>query len=226
MIAERHHLPSGLTALVVAGVPLFVVALRWLARDRPSSRTLLGVAVGFVGLSVLLLPGARPEGVAVGPALLVVFSSLLWSTGSFLAGRVELPEDMLAATVGEMVGGGIGLTMAGLLRGESVPQHHVPGSAWVALAYLIVFGSVVAFTAYSWLLHTAPLSQVATYAYVNPVVAVVLGAVVAGESITPTSLVGGLVTLVAVFIVVGEEGRQRVRYVPIERQGRLRSSAT
>ena len=227
MLAEDRHLPSGLTALMVAGVPLFVVALRWFARDLPSGRTLLGVAVGFVGLAVLLLPGARPQGVAVIAAVEVVGASVLWSIGSFWAGRADLPRDPLVTAVSEMVGGSVGLGLAGLLHGEHFTAGAVTGKAWWALAYLVVFGSVIAFTAYSWLLGTAPVSQAATYAYVNPVVAVLLGALLAGERLTPTSLVGGVVTLLAVFLVVNEEGRRRaVSYVPTDRQGRVRSSET
>jgi len=208
------------------------VALRWLLHDRPSPRTLLGVGVGFAGLAVLLLPGSRPSGVSIGAALLVMTGSFLWSCGSVLAGRVQLPTDPLVVTIGEMLGGAAGQAVVGLARGERLDVGAAGPKAWLALAYLVVFGSVIAFTAYSWLLQTAPVSQAATYAYVNPVVAVVLGAAVAGESITVTSLVGGLVTLVAVYLVVTEEGRRRRRvpvepaYVPTERQGRLRSSAT
>jgi drug/metabolite transporter (DMT)-like permease len=226
MLAEDSHLPSGLAALMVAGVPLFVVALRWFVRDLPSPRTLLGVAIGFVGLAVLLLPGSRPEGVAAVAAVEVVVASILWSVGSFWAGRASLPTDPLVTAVSEMVGGSIALLLGGLLHGEHVATGQVTGKAWWALAYLVVFGSVIAFTAYSWLLGTAPVSQVATYAYVNPVVAVALGAVLAGERLSATSVLGGLATLVAVFLVVNQEGRKRPAYVPTERQGRLRSSVT
>jgi drug/metabolite transporter (DMT)-like permease len=215
MLAEDAHLPSGLTALLVAGVPLFVVALRWVLRDRPSPRTLVGVGIGFVGLALLLLPGARPEGVSVLAAGLVVMGSFLWSTGSVLAGRLALPRDPLVVTIGEMLGGTVGLGLAGALKGEHLSTGAAGPKAWVALVYLVVFGSVVAFTAYSWLLQTAPVSQAATYAYVNPVVAVALGAVVAGEDVTLTSLVGGLITLVAVYVVVTEEGRRPRATAPV-----------
>ena len=204
-LAEQAHLPSGLTALLVAGVPLFVVLLRLLVRDRPSNRTVLGVAIGFVGLAVLLLPGARPVGVSVLAAGTVVVSSFMWSLGSFFATRVELPADPLVATVGEMTGGAVGLLLVGVARGERFDASTVTTSSLLALVYLVLFGSIVAFTAYSWLLGTAPLSQVATYAYVNPVVAVVLGALVAGEHVTAVSLVGGAVTVLAVAIVVSEQ---------------------
>ena len=233
-LAESHHLPSGLAALLVAGVPLFVVVLRALARDRPSARTVLGVAIGFVGLAVLLLPGSRPTGVAFGAALTVVGSSLLWSVGSFTATRVSLPADPLATTVVEMLGGAVGLLLAGALRGEQIPTSGVRASGVIGLVYLVLAGSVVAFTAYSWLLGVAPVSKVATYAYVNPVVAVALGALLVGEDVTPTTVVGGAVTVLAVFVVVSQEGRRRVivpagaeeAYVPVERQGRSRSART
>ncbi|MGB8652118.1 MAG: EamA family transporter [Mycobacteriales bacterium] len=226
VLAEDRGLPSGLAALLVAAVPLYVVLLRLLARDRPSARTLVGVAIGFAGLGVLLLPGSRPTGVPIAAAAIVLVSSGLWSTGSFAASRIALPADPLVATVAEMAGGAVGLALAGLARGESVPSSGVKASAVLALAYLVVFGSVVAFTAYSWLLGTAPVSQVATYAYVNPVVAVVLGAVVAGEQLTSTSVLGGLVTVVAVAVVVSETTPRVGLQAPADLQGRVRSSAT
>ena len=233
-LAEQQHLPSGLAALLVAGVPMFVVVLRIAVRDRPAPRTVLGVAIGFVGLAVLLLPGARPAGVPVLAAMTVVGSSLAWSVGSFVATRVALPPDPLTTTIGEMLGGAAGLLLVGLVRGEHFEASQVTVSSVLALGYLVVFGSVVAFTAYSWLLGTAPVSKVSTYAYVNPVVAVLLGAAVAGEPLSATTLVGGGITVLAVAVVVSERraGRDEVcldppePYVPEDRQGRVRSSRT
>jgi drug/metabolite transporter (DMT)-like permease len=236
-LAEQHGLPSGLTALLVAAVPLYVVLLRMADRDRPALRTTVGVAIGFVGLAVLLGPGARPDHVSVGAAVLVLCSSLLWSIGSYLATRLDLPREPLVASVAEMVGGAVGLLVAGLLRRESFDVAHVELSSAIALAYLVVFGSVVAFTAYSWLLGVAPVSKVSTYAYVNPVVAVILGALFVSEKVTLTSVVGGGLTLLAVAVVVSEEGSRRRReslmvpadapaQTPDELQGRERSSAT
>lgn len=233
-LAEHQHLPSGLTALLVAGVPLFVVVLRTLGSDRPAGRTLVGVSIGFVGLAVLLLPGARPQGVSLLVAATVVGSSLLWSVGSFTASRVALPPDALLTTMVQMTGGGIGLLVVGGLTGERLHPAQVHLSSVLGLAYLIVFGSMVAFTAYSWLLGVAPVSQVATYAYVNPVVAVLLGAAIAHERLTATTLVGGGLTLVAVAVVVAAEGHRKASLTaasptgqpPEDRQGRERSSAT
>ena len=208
-LAGSADLPSGLAALLVAAVPLWVVLLRAAAKDRPSARTVAGVAVGLVGLAVLLLPGARPEGVALLAVLTVLGSSLLWACGSVLASRADLPSDGLLTTVLEMLAGGVGLVAAGLLRGEVLDPAAVERSSVLALGYLVVFGSLVAFTAYSWLLGNAPISWIATYAYVNPVVAVVLGALFVGERVTGTTLAGGALTLLAVAVVVAEEGRRR-----------------
>ena len=224
-LAEQRDVPSSLTALLVAAVPLWVVLLRSASGDRPAGRTLLGVGLGFLGVAVLLLPGARPEGVALLPALMVVGSSVLWSIGSFAATRVQLPADALLTTTLQMVGGTLALGLAGLARGESLDAGAVTGRSLVALAYLVVFGSLVAFTAYSWLLGVAPVSKVATYAYVNPVVAVLLGVLVAGESVAPVTVVGGAVTVLAVALVVSQEGRAPA-YVPEDLHGRERSSST
>ena len=208
-LAEQAHLPSGLAALLVAGVPLWVVVLRASGRDWPTPITVVGVLLGFVGLAVLLLPGARPDGVRLGAVLLVIASSVLWALGSWTASRVSLPADPLVTTVVEMLGGAIGLAALGFARGESVRLTGVQTSSVLAFAYLVVFGSIVAFTAYSWLLGHAPISWVSTYAYVNPVVAVLLGAAFVGEQITSTTLVGGGVTLLAVAVVIAEEGRRK-----------------
>jgi len=225
-LAEERDVPSGLAALLVAAVPLWVVLLRSASGDRPAARTLLGVALGFGGVAVLLLPGARPEGVALLPALLVVGSSVLWSIGSFTATRIALPPDALLTTTLQMVGGTVALGLAGAVRGERVDVDAVSGQSVAALAYLVVFGSLVAFTAYSWLLGVAPVSKVATYAYVNPVVAVLLGVLVAGETVEAVTLVGGAITVLAVAVVVGEEGRRAPAYVPEDRQALERSSST
>jgi drug/metabolite transporter (DMT)-like permease len=236
-LAEERGLPSGLTALLIAAVPLWVVLMRMLDRDRPSGRTLLGVVIGLVGLAVLLRPDARPQDVSVAAAAMVLGSSVLWATGSYLATRLDLPANPLVASVAQMTVGAAGLAVVGLLRHETLDVAEVRLSSLLALGYLVVFGSLVAFTAYSWLLGVAPVSQVSTYAYVNPVVAVGLGALFVGEEITTTAVFGGAVTVLAVAVVVSAEGRRRQRdpvavpadapaQTPDEVQGRERSSNT
>lgn len=236
-LAEDQGLPSGLAALLVAAIPLWVVLLRLLGRDRPAARTLVGVTIGFVGLAVLLRPGARPADVSISAAVVVLGASLLWAVGSYLATRLELPTEPLVASVVEMVAGATGLGIVGLLRQESLRFEDVTTTSLLALGYLVVFGSLVAFTAYSWLLGVAPVSKVATYAYVNPVVAVLLGGLLLGEQISGTALVGGAMTVVAVAVVVSAEGRRRSgeqlavpadapAQTPEDVHGRERSAAT
>ncbi len=133
-----------------------------------------------------------------------------------------------------MCGGCLALTAAGLVRGEPLDLGAVETASALGWAYLVVFGSLVAFTAYSWLLGVAPVSQVATYAYVNPLVAVLLGAALLDEPLTVTTVVGGAVTVLAVAVVVSEEGRRRrqdapvadLGQVPEDLQGRDRSALT
>lgn len=210
MLAERR-IDSHLAALVVAAVPLFVVVLRLLSRERVAASAVAGVLGGFVGLALLVDPRT---GNTTG-LLVVLGAAATWSVGSWLSGRIELPADPLVSAVYEMVLGGAALLVASALRGEwhGFTVNEVTGASWAAFAYLVVFGSLVAFTSYVWLLQNAPLSTVATYAYVNPVVAVVLGAV-AGEALGWRALAGGSVVVAAVAAVVSAEARGRRRHAP------------
>ncbi|WP_175596115.1 EamA family transporter [Thermomonospora catenispora] len=204
-IAEQH-VSTGLAALLVAAVPLWLVVLRSVGGDRPPLATFLGVAVGFVGVALLsILPGGS-SGSAFGAAVLLA-ASLSWATGSFLAGRLPMPADSFAASVYEMTAGGAALLVLGLARGESLDVGAITVRSWLALGYLIAFGSLLAFTSYAWLLRNAPLSIVGTYAYVNPVVAVLLGALVLSEAVTWPVLLGGAIIVLGVAIVVTTESR-------------------
>jgi drug/metabolite transporter (DMT)-like permease len=204
--AERH-VPSGLAALLVASVPLWILVFRTLAGDRPRRATLAGLAIGFVGVGVLVLRGGAQQGVSAAHMLLVVGAAACWALGSWLSGRLPLPSDASAGTAFEMLIGGVVLAAISPLAGErwSALTLHASGDSLVALAYLVVFGSIVAFTAYVWLLQHAPISQVSTYAYVNPIVAVALGALVLGERITSVTLLGGAIIVLAVAVVIRAE---------------------
>lgn len=209
-IAEED-VPSALAALIVASTPLWIVVYRALLRDRPAAATLAGVATGFAGVALLLLPGARPEGVALGPALLVVLAAMSWGAGSLASQRVRMPRDPLVSTAWQMLFGGMILSLAALPAGELSGLHLAAfsgDSVW-ALVYLVAIGSWVAYSAYTWLLQNAPISQVATYAYVNPMVAVVLGWAILDEQIPPMMLVASAVIVVAVATIVRQESRGR-----------------
>jgi drug/metabolite transporter (DMT)-like permease len=144
-------------------------------------------------------------GFPVGPALLVMAASTCWAFGSYVQPRLWLPRDVFVTTVYEMLFGGLILLTVGRLSGESFTAASYSPRTWSALGYLVVFGSVVAFTSYVWLLDNAPISFVATYAYVNPVVAVFLGWLVLDERVTWAVVVGGGIVVAAVALVIRAE---------------------
>src|SRR3954454_21021439 len=210
-VAERD-VPSGLAALLISSEPLWIVLLRATRRDRAAGRTIVGVAIGFVGVGILLLPGGRPDDVPIGMALLIVVAAVSWALGSFISPRVDLPRDPLTSTAWSLLIGGAVLVAAGLIAGEGadVDVGAFSAKSLVALAYLIVVGSIVAFSCYAWLLANAPISQVSTYAYVNPVIAVVLGAVFLSEDVAVATIAGMALVVASVAVIVREESRQSV----------------
>ncbi|MFG1838273.1 EamA family transporter [Micromonospora sp. NPDC049175] len=203
--------PSGIAALLVATVPLLVVLLRTGTGDRPPVWTFAGVTLGFVGLILLVLPAGSTDAVPLLGASVVVVGAVAWSVGSFLSGRIRMPADPFVATVYEMLAGALVLAVVAAGRGELGDFHpaEVSTRSWLALGYLMVAGSLVAFTAYVWLLHNAPISLVSTYAYVNPAVAVALGALLVAEPITTQVLLGGAVIVAGVALVVSTERPRR-----------------
>jgi drug/metabolite transporter (DMT)-like permease len=206
-IAEQD-VPSGLAALIIASVPLWVVVLRATARERVSPVTLAGVVVGFVGVALLVVPGDRPDGATLAGVLLVVVAAALWALGSFWSKRVTLPPDAFLSTSVQMLLGGGAMIAVGLAAGEAgeVRFAEIELDSALAFAYLVVAGSLVAFTSYVWLLQNAPISTVATYAYVNPVIALFLGWAILSETLTALMLAAASVIVMSVAIVVREEG--------------------
>jgi drug/metabolite transporter (DMT)-like permease len=199
-IAERH-VPTGVSSLIIGSVPLWVVLLRITASDRPPTATLWGVAVGFVGLALLVRPTG---GAPLWAMLIVVVSAVMWATGSFLSSRLPMPTDSFAATSIEMLVGGAVLLPIGIAFTSPNFSEFSARSifGWV---YLVTFGSLVGYTAYVWLLDNAPLGTVATYAYVNPIVAIALGAIVLHETLTWTIVIGAVLVLACVAVVVRTE---------------------
>ncbi len=207
-VAESHGATSGFTALLIAVVPLIIVVLRTAEGDRPRPQSLLGVLIGFAGLAVLLLVGrGGAEGTPLGPALVVLLAASFWALGSFLQPRLTLPRDPFVVAVWEMILGGLMMLAVAPLVGERVTGGY-SAQAWWALVYLILIGSVVAFTAYVWLVAHAPISLVATYAYVNPVIAVLLGWLVLSEEVLVATLVGGTIVVASVALVINAERRR------------------
>jgi drug/metabolite transporter (DMT)-like permease len=162
-----------------------------------------GVVVGFGGTALLVGPSGA-GGVDLLGALVVVVAALAWSIGSLYARRATLPSRPLVAAGMQLLCGGVAVTIAGIAGGELTRIHldRISRSSALALLYLIVFGAVVAFTCYAWLIRTAPTSLVSTYAYVNPAVAVLLGWAFAGERVRPVTIVAGAIIVAAVAMIV------------------------
>jgi drug/metabolite transporter (DMT)-like permease len=209
VLAERD-VASSLAALIIASVPLWVVLFRWATGDRVSLGTLISVVVGFAGVAILVLPEGSSERSFFGLVLLI-FAAVCWATGSFLSTRLTLPSDPLTSTTIQMLCGGAWLALGGVVMGElgEIDVDGFSGASIAAFVYLIVFGSLFAFTAYVWLLQNAPISKVATYAYVNPVIALLLGWVILSEDISATTLVGATVIVASVAFIVKREATTR-----------------
>ena len=200
--AEKY-IASGLAALLIASEPLWVVMLNWIiSRRRPNGKVLIGVLIGLAGVAVLVGDGLRQVGAGslmslVGSGV-VILSSLAWAAGSVYASRKPIQASTSMASGMQMLAGGSLLLLFGFGAGD-LERLNLAGASWVSLvafAYLALFGSLVAFTAYSFLLRNVTPARAATYAYVNPVVAVLLGWLIAGEPLT-------LRVLLAATIIVG-----------------------
>jgi drug/metabolite transporter (DMT)-like permease len=203
--AEGAGVQAGPAALLTALAPIGIIVLRLGTGDRPRAVTWVGVVVGFAGLGVLLLGGRSVPGFPLWPSLLIIAAAGCWAVGSFLQPRVSLPADTFVTAALQLLIGGVVLTVAGLVGGERT-SFDFPSSTWLVLAYLTM-SSVVSYTTFVWLLSHAPISLVSTHAYVNPVVAVILGWWWLGEPITWPVVVGGAVVLVAVALIMAERRR-------------------
>jgi drug/metabolite transporter (DMT)-like permease len=211
----EQTVPSGITALLIAMMPVWVAILgRIFLGERLPRLAVVGIVVGFGGVAILIGPSAfGGSGALDGLGLAAIIASpISWASGSLFAShRAVLPRLPLLATGIQMICGGIVLAIMSLVSGElaGFRLDAVSPESLGALAYLTVIGSLVAFTAYGWLLRVAPLPLIATYAYVNPVVAVALGAVVRNEPVDPRTLIAGAVIVFAVALIVTARGRMR-----------------
>jgi drug/metabolite transporter (DMT)-like permease len=208
-LAETR-IDSSVAAMIAGSVPLQVILWRTLAREHVATATRVAAVVGIGGLALIIGPAGISGGSAAIGLAIMLCGSIAWSTGSFISRRMPLPRDPFVATVYEMIGGGLVLIIAALALGEGadVSANAVSAASFAAWAYLAIFGSLVAFTAYAWLLHHAPISQVVTHQYVNPVVAIVLGSLFLGESHDLATVIGALIVIAAVFATIRSESRR------------------
>lgn len=212
-VAEQT-VPSGLAALVVAAISLWFVLLQVAGGERPPALTWVGVLVGLAGVAVICVPRGGIEGVEAWGIGILLFGTISWAFGSYFSPRLGLPRNALVASAYEMLAGGVMLMVVSAAAGEFGELHvsAVPAKGWLALVYLIVLGSLLGYTAYGYLLANAPLSLVGTYAYVNPVVAVLLGWAILAEPVTGIVLAGGALVVGGVVLVMnGERVSARTR---------------
>ncbi len=213
VVWAEQKVDSGLAALLISTEPIWIVVLVWLrsGRQRPNPRVIAGMLLGFTGLVMLVRPSGVSAGAAIDPvgAAVLVLASLSWAWGSLYGQRAPLPDSPLAATGMQMLGGGTLLLIASTLTGEPArfALSKVSLRSALSLGYLIVFGAIVAFTAYVWLMRVAPPVLVSTYAYVNPVVAVLLGWAFAGEPLTAGTLISAAVILAGVALITSAQGK-------------------
>lgn len=201
----EQEIPSGIAALLVTTVPLWLVFLdwRWFGSGRPRPQVLLGLVLGILGVGLLAAPDLN--GSSRGWAMLaVIIGSASWSIGSMQSKRMDLPKNLAVSAAWQMTGGGILLTVAGFVTGEvgGLDVRTMTAHSLLALAYLVIFGSIIGFTAYVWLLAHAQPRQIASYAFVNPVVAVLLGWLLAGEVLNSRIGIAMLVLVSAVALIV------------------------
>lgn len=208
----QAYVPSGIVALIIAALPLWIAIFRTISGERLVKLSWLGLVIGFAGVALLLKPGSITPVSDIENSKLFLFMILVllgnigWALGTFLAPRFPLPKNTLVFTAYEMLAGGASLTLAGFIRGESISDFLDATSwSWLWFFYLVLFGSIAAYTAYLWLVANAPVSLTATYAYVNPIIAVALGAIFLDELITSAYAIGGLIILIGVILVVSVE---------------------
>lgn len=207
VVWAEQFVPSGLTALLVSILPFWLVIIEWVRppRKRPHGAVLVGLVLGFIGIIVLIGPAdlgghgdVRPIG-----ALVLILGSLSWAIGSFYSRDAELPKSGLLTTGMEMLCGGALLLIVGLLSGElsQFDIHRISGASAAGLIYLVTFGSLIGFTSYIWLLDKVSPARLGTYAYVNPIVAVILGWAIAGETLSVRTGIAAAIVICAVALI-------------------------
>lgn len=220
----EQEVSSSLTALLIAVTPLWFAMLDWLrpGGTRPSFQTMLGIVVGFVGVAMLAGgPGVlRPNAVDLPAVAALMLASIAWASGSLYARYTPKPESAMMAGAMQMLAGGAALFLVGLLSGEgsSFGWSRLSARSVWAFVYLTLIGSLIGFTAFSWLLKVSTPARLSTYAYVNPVIAVFLGWAIGGETLTSRILWAAAVIVLGVVIITtkkatAENSRENIRLV-------------
>jgi len=205
-------IPSGIASLIVCSVPMWFALFGWLFfnKGKPGALTISGIVLGFIGMIVLVGPKNIlhvGQGINLAGVLIITVGSMGWSVGSLLVARIELPKNQIITIGMQMLCGGFLLFIAGLIKGEYNQVHFnaISTSSLLAMGYLITFGSIVAFSAYSWLLRVVSPSLVSTYAYVNPAIAVFLGWMFLKEPIDKYTIIGSVFIVFALILITSQK---------------------
>jgi drug/metabolite transporter (DMT)-like permease len=203
-VAQRT-VPSGLAAIVIASVPLWVVVLRTLHREAVPGVAQVGLLIGFAGVAVLMLPSGTTGPIALTGLLLLTAAALAEAMGAFYTPRLPHPGDLLVTASVQMLVAGAALTAAAPLSGEPFAPHQWSAKSVLGLLYLIAFGSMLAYASLVWLLANVPVWLATTYAYVNPAVALLLGWLILAEPLTWITLLGSALVILSVILVAAAE---------------------
>jgi len=212
----EQRVPSGIAAVMMATIPLFTALseILFLRTQKLTVRLLAALLIGLCGVAVLVVRTFNIGGQPIQPigALALIAGSLSWSVASILTRKLPLPESKIMSSGAQMLVGGIMLTVAAAALGEfrGFDPLKVSAGAWIALLYLIVAGSIIGFTAYLWLIHHESPTKVGTYAYVNPVVAVIIGYLIGGEALGPRTILGTLFVLISVVVITTTRAKKQV----------------
>ncbi len=212
-LGERY-VPTGIAALIISALPFWIAIFRTIDHDRPSNLSWLGVVIGFIGVAFLLKPGSvsplngATTGLMLFWAVIIMIGNIGWSFGSYIAPRFAMPKNPMISTMYQMLTGGFLLIIVGVATGEKFSAFfHATRTSWAGWSYLTLVGSIVAYSSYVWLISNAPIGLISTYAYVNPVIAISLGAIFLDEKITIAYVFGGAIVVLGVLLVVTIESK-------------------
>jgi drug/metabolite transporter (DMT)-like permease len=219
VVWAEQWVPSGITALLISTVPVWVALISWVMPngENPSLKNIIGVVLGFIGLFFLVSPHNLISGgnVNLKGALVLIAAALAWAAGSVYTKHAEVPKSKLTTVALEMFFGGVSLIIVSYFFGDWDRFHPalVTEKSLIAFIYLIIFGSLIAFTAYIWLLDAAGPAKATTYAYVNPVVAVILGYFIASEELSLKMIFAAIIIITAVVIIITDFTSLRERLI-------------
>ena len=210
----EQYVTSSMTSVIEATLPITTIVLEVFAfrTQRLNWRLATGVGLGFAGV-VLLMAHNEAQHLALIPCLVILASGLAWSLGAVLSGRLTLPASRPLAAGAQMMLGGTGLLVASALSGELHPLPHLSAHAAYAIVYLVIFGSLIAYTAYVWLLGRYSVTQVSSHAYINPVVAMALGYFIAGDVITVRSVFASSLIVISVVLILTGGAKGKASFV-------------